>query len=73
MCTSIFAAKSLKDQWKVGFDPFVEWIGREDEIEKNMGEGKALPLGPETIFNGKPHLAIAAAQKVEAYQESYCK
>jgi hypothetical protein len=23
------------------------------EIEKNMGEGKALPLGPECMFNGK--------------------
>jgi hypothetical protein len=30
ICTIIFTAKTLKDQWKVAFDPFVEWIGEED-------------------------------------------
>jgi hypothetical protein len=49
MCAIIFAAKELNVQWKVGFDPFVQWTGREDKAEKNIGEGKALPLGPETM------------------------
>jgi hypothetical protein len=53
MWTIIFAAKSVKDEWKTGFNPFVQWIGEEHEIEKNMGEGKALPLGPECMFNDK--------------------
>lgn len=34
MCAIIFAAKELNVQWKVGFDPFVQWTGREDKIEK---------------------------------------
>ena len=53
MCAIIFAEKSVKDDRKTGFDPFVKWIGEEHEIEKNMGEGKALPLGPECLLNGK--------------------
>jgi hypothetical protein len=53
MCAIIFAAKSVKCKWKTGFDPFVQLIGEEHEIEKNMGEGKALPLGSECMFNGK--------------------
>jgi hypothetical protein len=55
MCAIIFAAKAMKDDWITGFDPFVEWIGEEDEIEKNMGDGKSLPLGPECNFNEKKH------------------
>jgi len=53
MCALIFAAKAMKDEWITGFDPFVKWLGEEEEIEKNMGEGKTLPLGPECNFNGK--------------------
>jgi hypothetical protein len=53
MCTIFFAAKSMKQEWMLGFDPFVEWIGDESEIEKNIGFGKAMPGGPECMFRGK--------------------
>jgi hypothetical protein len=53
MCAIIFAAKGMKDEWNMGFDPFAEWIGEENEIEKNIGEGKVYPMGPECTFNGK--------------------
>ena len=53
MCAIIFAAKSLKEEWRLGFDPFVEWIGEEDDVSQNVGEGKAMPEGPECIFEGK--------------------
>jgi hypothetical protein len=53
MCAIIFAAKSMKQEWTLGFDPFVEWIGDESEIEKNIGFGKAMPGGPECMFRGK--------------------
>jgi hypothetical protein len=53
VCAIIFAAKTLKDEWKTGFNPFVEWIGDEEDIDKNVGEGKALPRGPEGFFNKK--------------------
>jgi len=53
MCAIIFAAKGMKDEWNMGFDPFAEWIGEENEIEKNIGEGKVYPMGPECLFNGK--------------------
>jgi hypothetical protein len=53
MCAIIFAAKSLKEEWRLGFNPFVEWIGEEDDVSQNVGEGKAMPEGPECIFEGK--------------------
>jgi hypothetical protein len=53
MCIIIFAAKGMKDDWNMGFDPFAEWIGEENEIEKNIGEAKMYPMGLEGVFNGK--------------------
>jgi hypothetical protein len=53
MCTIFFAAKTLKDKWRLGFDPFVEWIGEEDDISQNIGEGKSMPEGPKCIYNVK--------------------
>jgi len=53
MCAIIFAAKSLKSEWVLGFDPFAEWIGGEENVSDNIGKGKAMPQGPECIFNGK--------------------
>jgi hypothetical protein len=43
----------MKNKWVLGFDPFVDWIEGEEDISKNIGEGKAMPQGPECIFNGK--------------------
>lgn len=53
MCAIIFAAKSMKDEWRLGFDPFAEWIGEENDVEINIGEGKQMPMGPECNFKGK--------------------
>jgi hypothetical protein len=43
MCAIIFTTKTLKDEQKTGFDPFVEWIGGKEDIGQNTVEGKALP------------------------------
>jgi hypothetical protein len=53
LCVIIFAAKAKKDEWNTGFDSFVEWVEGEEVIEKNMGERKALPPGPECSFDEK--------------------
>jgi hypothetical protein len=38
MCAIIFAAKSLREEWVMGFDPFTEWIGDETNLDENWGE-----------------------------------
>jgi hypothetical protein len=53
LCAIIFAAKTLKKEWVSGFDPFAEWIGNEDNIAENSGDGKAYPFGPTCTFRGK--------------------
>jgi len=49
----IFAAKTMREEWALGYDPFVEWIGKEDDVSNNVGEGRAMPQGPECILRGK--------------------
>jgi len=53
MCAIIFSGKQMKDEWRLGFDPFVQWIGDENNVSGNIGKGKAMPEGPECTFNGK--------------------
>jgi len=53
MCAIIFAAKSLREEWVMGFDPFTEWIGDENNTDENCGEGKMYPFGPACTFKGK--------------------
>ena len=53
MCAIIFAAKTMRDEWRLGFDPLTEWIREENDIHCNIGEGKVYPLGPNCTFNGK--------------------
>jgi hypothetical protein len=53
MCANIFAAKSFQEEWKMGFDPFTEWVGGEDDIRLNCGDGKQYPYGPTCSFKGK--------------------
>ena len=31
----------------------MDWIGQEDDVSNNVGEGRAMPQGPECIFRGK--------------------
>jgi len=52
MCAIIFSGKTMKEEWRLGFDPFAEWIGEENDVNANMGEGKSMPLGPECKYNG---------------------
>ncbi len=49
----IFAAKAMKDKLRVGFDPFDEWIGEENDIQENVGDGKAYHIRPGNSFNCK--------------------
>jgi hypothetical protein len=53
MCAIIFAAKTMKEEWALGYDPFIDWIGNEENISENIGRGKAMPQGPDCIFRGK--------------------
>jgi hypothetical protein len=53
MCAIIFAAKTMREEWALGHDPFVDWIGQEDDVSNNVGEGRAMPQGPECNFRGK--------------------
>jgi hypothetical protein len=53
MCAIIFAGKVMRDDWKTGFDPLVQWIGDPDNIEENTGDGKQYPMGPTCFFKGK--------------------
>jgi hypothetical protein len=53
MCTIVFAAKTIRDEWRTGFDPLVEWVGNSDDIAANMGDGKQYPMGPTCHFKGK--------------------
>jgi hypothetical protein len=53
ICAIIFAAKTLCDEWRLGFDPFAEWIREENDIHCNIGEGKVYPLDPNCTINGK--------------------
>jgi hypothetical protein len=71
MCAIIFAAKSLKEEWRLGFDPFMEWIREEDDVSQNIGEGKAMPEGPECIFEGKCLPFSAVPLKMVASLGSY--
>jgi len=53
MCAIIFAAKTMRSEWALGFDPFADWIGSEENVRENIGEGKAMPQGPHCTFNDK--------------------
>jgi hypothetical protein len=53
MCVIIFAAKTMKEEWALGYDPFIDWIRNEQDISENIGHDKAMPQGPDCIFRGK--------------------
>jgi hypothetical protein len=43
----------MKDTWRIGYDPFVKWVGTHENVSENIGKGKAMPQGPKCTFNGK--------------------
>jgi hypothetical protein len=53
MCAVIFAAKTFRDEWRTGFDPFAAWVGEPDDVAANCGNGKQYPFGPVCHFKGK--------------------
>ncbi len=42
----------VKEECRLGFDPFAEWIGTEDDVSSNIWEGKVMPLGSDCTYNG---------------------
>ncbi len=46
MCAIKFAAKTYKDEWRTGFDPYTKWYGHPDDLAANCGDGKAYSFGP---------------------------
>ena len=52
MCAIIFAAKELDASWVLSLDPTAEWIGNDDSLEENEGQGKRYPMGPTCEYNG---------------------
>jgi hypothetical protein len=53
MSAIIFAAKSMHDDWRTGFDPFAKWVGDPDDLDANIGDGKQYPMGLTCLFKGK--------------------
>jgi hypothetical protein len=53
MCALIFAAKIFKDEWQTEFNPFAKWVGEENDMEANCGDGKQYPFGSTCTFKGK--------------------
>jgi hypothetical protein len=35
----------------LGYDPFVEWVGIDENVSENIGEGKAMPHGQKCTFS----------------------
>ena len=53
MVAIIFSGEKLKAEWVLGKDIFADWIGEDNEIEKNVGPGKYFPMGPTCDVDGK--------------------
>ena len=53
MCAVIFSAKSLCEEWVIGFNASAPWIGADDDVDANTGGvDKRFPMGPVCTFNG---------------------
>jgi hypothetical protein len=53
MCSVIFSAKSLCEEWVIGFNASAPWIGADDDVDGNTGGvDKRFPMGPVCTFNG---------------------
>jgi hypothetical protein len=37
----------------LGYDPFVEWVGIDENVSENIGERKAMPHGQKCTFSQK--------------------
>jgi hypothetical protein len=53
MCAVIFTAKELCEEWVIGYNASAQWIGDEDDADKNTGGvEQQFPMGPVCTFNG---------------------
>jgi hypothetical protein len=71
MVAVIFSGENMKAEWVLGKDIFADWIGKDDEIEKNVGPGKYFPTGPTCVVDGKRYPAIAIAALMAQSQGKY--
>jgi hypothetical protein len=55
MCAIIFAAKEVKKEWVLGFDPFALWVGDDNNFEENTGNGISFPHGSILHFQWSKH------------------
>ena len=53
MVAVIFSGEKMKAEWALGKDIFADWIGEDNEIEKNVGPGKYFPMGPTCVVDGE--------------------
>jgi hypothetical protein len=42
----MFAAKTMLDTWVMGFDPFIEWIRHESNLDGNTEESRQYTILP---------------------------
>lgn len=47
LCAIMFAAKTMLDTWVIGFDPFIEWIRHESNLDGNTEESRQYTILPE--------------------------
>jgi hypothetical protein len=52
-CVVLFLLQSMREEWKMGHDPFAEWVGDKDDICLNCGDGRQYPYGLTCLFKGK--------------------
>ncbi len=72
MCAMIFAAKEMNEEWVLGFDPFVPFVGDKADIPANSGRGNHYPMGPVCEFQGKEVATFVDALKMVKSQGPCC-
>jgi hypothetical protein len=50
---NISAVKTTKEEWALGYEPFIDWTENEEDISENIRHDKAIPQGPDCNFRGK--------------------
>jgi hypothetical protein len=63
MCAVNFAAKMFQDEWRTGFDPIADWVGQEDDIVANGGDGRQYPFVQTCTFKGKQILCYCCCSE----------
>ncbi len=69
LCAIIFAAKTLKQEWVTGFDPFAEWVWKKT-LSKTVAMVDLILLAQAVLSEGKRFLVSAATLRVVALMGS---